>query len=253
MSMDEIRVACVRYLNTAPLIHGLDRLQGLVLLPAVPADIGAMVARGEADIGLASIVDARRFGLRLVPAGMIGCDGPTLTVRIFSRRPLEEIEVLHADIESHTSVELARIVLKARRGREPRIRPFSGMEAWPESVLLIGDKVIVNHPPESEYPYQLDLGGAWKEWTGLPFVYAMWMVRPEFEARRAALDLCTDLLSRQRRHNATRLKWIARTYGARAGWPVEVAERYLMELLRYEVTPAAQASVERFSGLVDGS
>src|SRR4051812_23054303 len=98
--MQPVRIAAVRYLNTAPLIEGLDKLEGLTLIPSVPSAIAGMVRTGEADLGLASIVDAVGLagsggsdapGLTLVPAGMIGCDGPTMTVRLFSAVPLNQV------------------------------------------------------------------------------------------------------------------------------------------------------------------
>src|SRR5205085_5859227 len=99
--------------NTVPLIEGLDKLPAVTLLPTVPSRIAGMVASGEADVGLCSLVDAVRseVPLALVPAGMIGCDGPTLTVRLFSLVPLPDVRVLHADTDSHTSVALARLLL----------------------------------------------------------------------------------------------------------------------------------------------
>src|SRR3954471_13389385 len=102
------RIAAVRYLNTAPLIEGLDKVQGLTLTPAVPSVICDLVKSGQADLGLASIVDCVGLagqpapGLPLVPAGMIGCDGPTMTVRLFSAVPLDKVSELHADTDSHT-------------------------------------------------------------------------------------------------------------------------------------------------------
>lgn len=293
--MEPIRIACVRYLNTSPLVEGLEKVQGLTLTPTVPSRIAEMVAGGEADIGLASIVDAAESPgqLALLPVGMIGCDGPTLTVRVFSSVPLSEATRLHADTDSHTSVVLARLLLERVHGvrveaasfdaRErveigvraagsgfdnddprladsapPEAQRGSGLdEAWPETVLLIGDKVVTDAPPGERYPYQMDLGEAWKAWTGLPFVYAVWMCRAE-EAGSARIRLAASLLDRQRRHNATRLGWIASVRGAAARWPLDVARRYLGELLRFEVTRRAREGAERFvreaaeSGLLRG-
>jgi chorismate dehydratase len=262
--MEPIRIACVRFLNTAPLIEGLSKLEGLELVPVVPSRIGAMVAAGEADLGLCSIVDAVRseVPLALLPVGMIGCDGPTLTVRIFSRVPWEEVSKLHADTDSHTSVALARVVLAKRFGLTPEVVAFdaggalaggghggAGQAPWPETVLLIGDKVVTGHPPESEFPHQLDLGEEWKRLTGLPFVYAMWMCRESDLAeasKRPRLLHAAALLDRQRRHNATRLGSIVQKHAPGAGWPLELAGMYLGELLRFSVGPREREAVERF-------
>ena len=263
--MDPIRVACVQYLNTAPLVEGLDKLDGLTLLPAVPAEIGPMVERGEADLGLASIIDAaaKSVPMAIVPAGMIGCDGPTLTVRLFSSVPMEKVTQLCADADSHTSVALARVLLAETHGVRPEVVPFDAIErfaprgssvrqdedGWPETLLLIGDKVVTHSPPAVRYPHQLDLGEAWKALTGLPFVYASWICRAEVlesEDGRRRIGLAAAMLDRQRRHNATRLDWLVNKWAPKARWPVDLAQRYIGELLRYDLGERERAAVNKF-------
>lgn len=269
-----IRIACVEYLNTAALVEGLSKLDCLTLIPSVPARIAGMVRDGSADIGLCSIVDAvdAAAPLALLPAGMIGCDGLTHTVRIFSSTPLDRVRVLHADTESHTSVVLCRVVLKkkfgveasvvdfdaregvevgagapARGGQAPRARsdePRAGAGA-PETLLLIGDKVVTCAPEHALYPHELDLGGAWKELTGLPFVYAAWMCRGA-EAGDERIALGALLLDRQRRRNALRLDWIAEVRGPEHRWPADLARTYLRGHLRYEVGDRERQAAERF-------
>jgi len=261
--MDSCRVACVRYLNTAPLVEGLDRVEGLRLVPTVPSRIAEMVAQGDADVGLASIVDATRpeTPLEVLGAGMIGCDGPTLTVRLFSALPLERVQRVHADTDSHTSVILAKVLLARVFGANPEFVPFDARErvavgggavptpvldeSWPHTLLLIGDKVVNDSPPAVRYPYQLDLGEAWKRLTGLPFVYAAWMCR-RGEGERPMIRTASRLLDRQRRHNATRLDWIVSTRAAPARWPADLARRYLGEFLRFELDDRARAGLTRF-------
>lgn len=255
--MDPVRIACVRFLNTAPLIEGLSKLEGLELIPVVPSKIADLVASGEADLGLCSVVDAARSSvpLTLLPVGMIGCDGPTLTVRLFSRVPWNSVKTLHADTDSHTSVALARLILKRKFGRSPEVVEFDantrrGNDVWPETVLLIGDKVVTDHPPAETFTHQLDLGEEWKALTGLPFVYAVWMCRSadaQAGATRAArVRHAALLLDRQRRHNRTRLGMIVQKHAPGTGWPIELAGRYLGELLRYEVGPREREAIDRF-------
>jgi chorismate dehydratase len=263
--MEPVRVACVRYLNTAPLVEGLDAVEGLTLVPSVPAAIVGMLASGEADVGLASVVDAARSDvpLRVLPCGMIGCDGPTLTVRVFSSVPWSEVTTLHADTDSHTSVVLARLLLDAVYGRRVEVVSFDARErvergsgratvpaagleeSWPPTVLLIGDKVATDPPPAARYPYQLDLGETWKRWTGLPFVYAAWMCRAE-EAGSVRVRTASALLDRQRRRNLSRLGWIVAKRAPEARWDPALAARYLGELLRYDLDDAAREGLTRF-------
>jgi len=262
--MDPIRVACVQYLNTAPLVEGLDKVEGLTLIPAVPADIAQMVRSGEADVGLASIIDAvGKSPLAILPAGMIGCDGPTLTVRLFSTGQLEGSTTVAADADSHTSVALARVLLAERFGIKPEIVPFDAKErmplegktieqdgdGWPACLLLIGDKVVTHSPPAVRYPHQLDLGEAWKELTGMPFVYAAWQCRAdaiEDEDGRRRIALASAMLERQRLHNATRLDWLVQRWAPRARWPVDLAQRYIGGLLRYDLGDREREAVTKF-------
>src|SRR5262249_40517074 len=150
-------------------------------------------------------------------------DGPTMTVRLFSSVPLERVEAIHADTDSHTSVILAQVLLHKLHGIRPRIIDFDARERvavsggpaapapalsdWPATVLLIGDKVVTDHPPQGRYTHQLDLGEAWHQLTGLPFVYAIWMCR-DADAASQRVAAAAALLDRQRRRNQMRLNWI---------------------------------------------
>lgn len=239
--MESVRIGVVRYLNTAPLIEGLDRVQGLTIVPSVPSGLSGMLRTGAVDIALASIVDLAggaggdgRVGtpLTVLPAGMIGCDGPTLTVRVFSRVPMNEVAEVHADTDSHTSVVLCRLLFEKLHGRDVAMIPYRSGSGSPATVLLIGDKVVTDRAVTEGYPHQLDLGQAWRELTGLPFVYAAWACRSD-EARDRRIRDAAVLLDRQRRHNRTRIDWIVSARATAAGWPEDLAAKYLGELLRY--------------------
>jgi len=262
-----VRLGCVSYLNTLPLIEGLGKLRGFRLTLTAPARLVDLLAEGTIELGLVSLVDFQRAavpgGLAMLPAGMIGCDGATLTVRLFSAVPPGSIRELHADADSHTSVALARIILAERYGVRPSVVEFdverhhaereaargrSAVEPWPETLLLIGDKVVTDSPPASRYPHQIDLGEAWKQLTGLPFVYAVWMCRAS-DAGDERIVNAARVLDRQRRHNATRLGWIVEQKAGARGWPADLAHRYVDELLQYGVTPAHREAVERFFDL----
>ncbi|MFG0285082.1 MAG: menaquinone biosynthetic enzyme MqnA/MqnD family protein [Phycisphaerales bacterium JB039] len=253
--MKPIRVACVEYLNTVPLIEGLEKLDALTLDRAAPSRIVDMLTGGRADIGLVSLIDAARAPapLALLPVGMIGCDGPTMTVRIFSRVPLDQIRRLHADTDSHTSTALARLILEKQFGARVEVIDYDAREdiavggerADPEAMLLIGDKVVTLAPRLERFGHTVDLGEAWKDLTGLPFVYAVWMCRageqddPAIQAAAAAID-------RARRHNMLRLSWIVARRAGELRWPQELAERYIGELLRFEVGPRQRAAARQF-------
>jgi chorismate dehydratase len=257
-TLQTLRLAAVSYLNTAPLIEGVAKLRGVKLTLSAPSQLIGLLTGGDADMALASIIDYQRADtdLAIVPAGIIGCDGPTLTVRVFSRVPFEAVTTLHADADSHTSVALAQIALHERTGRVPEVIAFDAdahaaerrrepAHPWPETLLMIGDKVVTDSPPAAVYPHQLDLGEAWKASTGLPFVYAAWMTKRD-RAEDPAVRHAAQLLDRQRRHNQTRLDWIIEMHARKRGWPVDMAHKYLDTLLRYELTDDHRRAIALF-------
>lgn len=211
-----------------------------------------MVGSGEADIGLISVVDGARPDpdLVLIPGGMIGCDGPTLTVRLFSRVPIDRVTRVHADTDSHTSVALCDVVLRDAHGVGAEfvdydVREQRSEDDWPEAVLMIGDKVVTGSPPAVRYPYQIDLGLAWKELTGLPFVYAAWMCR-RGDMDEAKIHDAARLLERVRLRNRERLDWIVSHHAQRLGWPGDLAREYIGELLRFHVDDRAREGLDEF-------
>ena len=253
--MEPIRIGCVRFLNTTPLIEGLETCPEITLVRGAPSHLAGMLEDGSVEIALASLIDAARSRtpLAILPVGMIGCDGPTLTVRLFSEAPFKDVTEVHADSESHTSVVLCRVVLEKMFGARPAFVEFDAREQIepggagkrPRAVLLIGDKVVTGAPGRERYPHELDLGEAWKTMTGLPFVYAAWMCR-RHEAASERVRLAAALLDRQRRRNQMRLDWIAEVRGSEHRWPVELARKYLREHLRFEIGEREREAAERF-------
>lgn len=243
-------VGVVSFLNARPLIEGLAQRPGWTLRPAVPSALAAMLDEGMIDVGLLPVVDfhRRRDRLRLISDACIASDGETLTVRVFSRCPAEQIERLHVDPDSHTSVILARLIWHEMYGRRPALCAWRSAgtvaDVGPrEAVLLIGDKVVTRRP--RGFGFEVDLGAAWKHLTGLPMVFAAWACRSDcFDApRHAAIALA---LSRARDEGLSRASEIAEREAAEHGWPVDLARHYLTESLQYRLTPHAMAGMERF-------
>jgi chorismate dehydratase len=270
MNGPPVRIGCVRYLNTLPLVQGLSAWRDAQVVSAVPSRLIGLLLEGRIDLGLVSVVDVACSPepLAIIPAGLIGCDGPTLTVRLYSAVPMERVRRLHADTDSHTSVALARIILARTYGRgEVEVAGFdasgraaasgggdgagAGADGWPETLLLIGDKVVTDAPPEERYPHALDLGQAWKDLTGLPFVYAAWMCRAAAlreEASAARIRAAAAVLDRARRRNRMRADWVAAAGASARGWPEDLARRYVGAYLRYDVGAREREAVERFLG-----
>lgn len=231
------QIGCVSYLNSKPLIEPMVQRSDCRVHFAVPSALLAMLERRTVAAALAPVVDYQtsESELILVPAGGICCDGPTLTVRIYSAVEAKQIRRLHADTDSHTSVILSQIILRKRYGVEPEVIPMAAGRAVPhdenDALLLIGDKVVNAAPNQWQYPVQLDLGEQWKQFTGLPFVFAMWMMRADAVDEKLAL-----VLADARRRGLTMTHELAERYAATSGWPVSLAERYFTEYLKYEIT-----------------
>jgi chorismate dehydratase len=249
-----VRVGAVSFLNTVPLVDGLERLANLSLRFTVPSALVGMLLRDEVEIALCSSIDYQMAEepLAIVPAGLLGCEGSTLTVRLYSRVEAPLVGEVHCDADSHTSIMLMRILMREIYGRDPRIVEYDARRRtagavpveWPESLLLIGDKVVTDAPPAAAYPITLDLGDLWHRHTGLPFVFATWMARAECDAARVATAAAA--LDRQRRHNRERLDGIVQREAAARGWPPDLARAYLTERLVYEYTLARQSGLEAF-------
>jgi len=258
------RVACVSYLNAKPLIDdAAGRLSegpdggAIEVVYDVPSAVGGYVERGEAAMGLVPVVDllTQGSGLEAWPVGGIACDGPTLTVRLFCRCEKEAVRTVAADGDSHTSVVLASLLLREWTGRLPEVRrvrwtgetgEVSGGAARAagsaDALLLIGDKVVTGAPPQWVYPHQVDLGEAWRAWTGLPFVFAAWAGRRGEDVSEVA-----DRLASVRLDNEPRRGALAEAFAAGHGWPVELAGEYLTRVLRYELGERELAGLGRFA------
>ena len=249
------RIGAVSYLNTKPLIDGLDALAPPPRLRLdVPARLLDDLQAGEVDLALCPVIDYFRSStpLVIVPVGGICSDGPTFTVRLFSQVPIDQLEVVHADSDSHTSVALLRVLLAKLFGLTPELVDYQARELTaagrlidqPQAMLLIGDKVVTASPKAVEYPHQLDLGEAWKRLTGLPFVFATWLA-PE----HANLGEVPRQLAELRQQNARRIPEIAHRYASSHGWSEHLAERYLGSILQYEIGPRELEAIERFGAL----
>jgi chorismate dehydratase len=243
-SNSRLRVASVIYFNSKPLIEELADDPEIELSLAVPARLIDDLQNGQTDVALLPVIDLLRLeGARIIPAGGIGCDGPTLTVRVFSRVPLDEVTELACDVESHTSVALARVLLAEVYGTRPEFKAYrAGETSEPETILIIGDKVVCDEP--QDYPHQMDLGEAWKRLTGLPFVFAVWTARQGVDLRDLPLRLTTA-----KQTGLRKIDQLVEQYAVPAGWPRELAKKYLTSHLVFDVGPAQLEGIKRFLSL----
>jgi chorismate dehydratase len=244
------RLGVVSFLNSRPLIDGLDGNPGVELRYAVPSALAGLLMESLVDAALTPVVDLARSGgkWRRVSDSCIASDGRTLTVRVYSKVVPEKIEVLHVDKDSHTSVALARIIWANVYGRPLRIEPMPSADQLREceSVLLIGDKVATT--PMPWFDHHVDLGDAWKKWTGLPFVFAVWSAPANLPG--PLRERIARILENARDRGVARAAEIAAEFAPQRGWPVPLAIEYMTHALMYKLTPAALAGMERFFGLL---
>jgi len=242
---DMIKIATVSYLNARPLVDGFEHEIDVELIRRVPSRLLETLESGDAQVALCPVIDFQKSAaeLEIVPAGAIGCNGPALTVKLFSRKPIETLDEIAVDGESHTSVALLRIVLRELYERDPMLSapPLNTDNGPPEALLLIGDKVITSTPDRALYPHELDLGTAWKAMSGTPFVFATWMTRVGNE-----LGNLPRRLGRIRNANQGRLAEIAARHATASGWPENLAFEYLSRNLRYELGAPELAGIEEF-------
>lgn len=235
--MNQLRLGCVSYLNTRPLVWGLEQAGDLKLLYRVPAELLELLLSGECDVALLPVIDYQRADdLAVVPGSCIGADGPVYTVRLFCRVPVKQVRRVYADVESHTSVALCRILLKCRYGVEPELTGDAAAEV--DARLLIGDKVVCRAP--ADHPWQLDLADEWKSWTGLPFVFAAWMAR-----KGTNVDGLPVRLEATMAEGLRHVDEIVEQDAAPRGWPREIAKPYLTQLLKFPLDLSANSPQRR--------
>jgi chorismate dehydratase len=243
-----VRLGAVSYLNTAPLVYGLESRRDLFDLRFdVPAQCAALLHAGEVDLGLIPAIEYVRGDYAIVPGVAIGSDGPIASVAIFSRVPIAAVRTLALDTSSRTSVALTR-VLCARHWRiSPTFVPvepdLSSMLASADAALVIGDPALEIDPVTAGVR-KIDLGTEWRTLTGLPFVYAMWCGRAGAVRREHV-----EALNAARDRGVASEEEIARAYGQGDAARETRAREYLRDNLKYSLGPREIAGLERFHAM----
>jgi chorismate dehydratase len=190
-----LRVGRIPYLNCEPFFH---RLEGVQLTDLIPRRLGEAMAEGQLDAGPLSLIDYLRLEPALTPLPYgIGCPTGARSVLVFSDQPLAALGGARVGItgETSTSVELLRVLLALRYEVEPAA--WVGPDEPCDALLLIGDQAIRRLTGGTPVRHVTDLGLDWRDWTGLPFVFARWAVAsrvPAWERRafEGALDAALD-------------------------------------------------------------
>jgi len=238
----KIRVGIVNYLNTLPLIYGLERppiKDKIELIGAYPSRLAQMLADGEIDLGLIPVAAIPELpSWHLVGDYCIGTEGEIASVCLFSEVPMNEIKKVYLDYQSRSSVALLRWLMKEYWGIHPEIVEAKD-EHYREEIkgttagLVIGDRALEQRKIST---FIYDLGSEWKAITGLPFVFAAWISREKLS------DQFIDMFNKA---NAVGLEHIDEIV---ASHPFELYDlkKYYNLHLSYHLDERKREGMERF-------
>jgi chorismate dehydratase len=242
------RVGCVKYLNARPLIHGWP---GHVELDH-PAALCRRLARGDVDLALVSSFEfLRNRTYRVVDGVSISSHGPVYSVVVAYQGDISEIDEIELDPAAETSVNLLRCLL-TERGLKPRLswHPRLGDGALATehrrdtdatARLLIGDGAIRFRQTHPEFHYW-DLGEQWKRIIDLPFVYALWLIRPEVGDANTIPDQLRSLRDQN-------LAKIDELIAQEKEFDLAFCRRYYRENLRFSFGNSEKHGLRKFADL----
>lgn len=243
-----IRVGAVTYLNSKPLVEGLtDFGPDIDLSFDLPSRLADQLADGDIDVGLIPVIEYFRGShYTYIPNIAIASRGPVLSVTLFSKVSWDQIRSVAIDEGSRTSAALTQIVLERRYGVKARYVPLaidaSAEEAGTDAVLLIGDRAMRACLPGHTYAF--DLGWEWADWTGLPFVYALWAVRDGVD-----LGPLEAAFHRAKEYGRARSGLIAHREAAGHQVDPGYLRRYLAHIIHYDLGPRELTGLRHFYDL----
>jgi chorismate dehydratase len=226
-----MRIAASSYSNTAPLVwsflYGENRGRAEVILDNAPARSAQLLEQSRVDAALVPVIAYQSIDdLLLVPDVCVGTTSEVRSVCLVTRgEGLPEVRSVALDVSSKTSVALTKIIFREFLAFEPEWHAaepnIHAMLAKCDAALLIGDPALTL--PRSSYEV-FDIAAVWKKYTGLGFVFAMWMTRD----KEIALDFAAA-----RDEGLARVEEIAANYATQTGLGRPEIERYLTENISY--------------------
>ena len=234
-----LRIGCVKYLNARPLIRGW---KGDVDFDN-PALLCRKLAAGELDVALVSSFESLRNPIYSIVGGVsISSDGPVYSVVVAHRDEIHTLKEIELDPASETSVNLLRGLL-AELGLNPRLIAASGVSSPDRARLLIGDQAIRFRMEHPDFRFW-DLGEEWKRLVDLPFVYAMWLIRPEVADKKSVaheLRACRD----------ENVAHIDRLIAEQNDFDRDFCDRYYREHLRFNFGAKEKEGLRTFQRLCE--
>lgn len=241
--MTKIKVGIVNYLNTKPLLEGImhsDLLGDIELVPDYPANIDRMLVDNEIDIGLVPVaVIPRLKEYHIVSDYCIGTTGKVASVCILSNQPLNQVNRILIDYQSRTSANLVKVLIKEFWKLEVELvdtqSDFRHLIQGDTAGLVIGDRCLEYR---NKVKYVYDLGEAWLEFTGLPFVFAAWISNKALPG---------DFIRRFNEANAAGLRNMEKVI-AENPFSYYDSREYFTKNISYELDEEKRRGMERFLG-----
>lgn len=244
--MPKLRVGIVNFLNSKPLAWGfLKGHHADLFAPSVhpPALVARLLSQGNLDVGLVPSIEVQKIpGLKVIPDLCIAATREARSVLLVAERPWREVRRVALDQNSRTSVALARILFRERFGVDPEMAPerpeLERMLTGADAALLIGDPALKVDRGRFRV---LDLAAEWHALTRLPFVFALWAVRPEVELPELPFYFKSSL-----RYGLSSLDALVREAAAELDLDSSDVRAYLTENLAYFLRADELAGLEEF-------
>ena len=185
--MNSVKIAAISYINSTPFVYGLNHTDfnlSVDILLNTPSDCVKSIKNGDSDIAIVPVASMLWLeNIKMVSDFAISSDGNVRTVELLSNSPISEITDIYLDAESRTSALLVRILADEFWHISPNWHQISYNEdkvimKEGAAYLMIGDKVF---DWEDKFKYNYDLAKAWKDYTSLPFVFAVWIARKDID------------------------------------------------------------------------
>lgn len=248
--MDKIRISAVKYANTYPFIYGLMESgfdKKVILETDHPADCAAKLISGRVDIGLIPVATLPLLKeYHIISDYCIGANGNVRTVMLLSNCSFEEIKAIYLDYRSRSSVNLSKVLAKNSWKKEFRwINTSEGFDflniGLNEAVVLIGDQCFEY---ENSFRYKIDLAREWKEFSGLPFVFACW-------AANKILDKeFIEEFDKALRSGVKNIDAVVEKFGKTGTITGKVLKKYLTENIDYDFNEEKKMGLKLFLELM---
>ena len=243
--MPALRLSVVQYLNTVPLIWGMlhgEQRGKFELQLTVPSGCADAIAQRQAEVGIVPSIEYQRLdGVEILPGMSIASKREVKSVLLLSKMPLAKVQTVALDESSRTSAALVRILMHKFYSRRVNFSPAAPepgeMLRQADAALLIGDPALTYNGPAEVY----DLAQEWRKFTGLPFVFAVWMGQSGANLCRRHADFAASL-----DFGLAHIDDIAAEYAPKLGMTPSAVKVYLTRNIDYSLDEENRQGLKLF-------